>query len=148
MKIKNGYIRIKKLKMNKLLPEMILEILLKSTQYEIGNMNLVCKKFNEIIKKNTKILNKRRIMISAGCQNSMVLVSGKVYYWGDNRAGQCNVPKDLSNVKTICLGRNYTLALTDTGVVCWYDDEYKKCNIPKNLSGVKDIAVGSGHFII
>lgn len=43
-------------------------------------------------------------MIAAGGEHSMVLVSGKVYCWGNNEYGQCNVPKGLSGVKAIDAG--------------------------------------------
>ena len=71
---------------------------------------------------------------------------GSVIGWGLNGYGQCDVPKDLSNVVSVSVGESHSLALKSNGtVVAWGDNRFGQCDIPADLSGVIDIAAGHSH---
>jgi hypothetical protein len=70
--------------------------------------------------------------------------SGTVVAWGDNSAGELNVPAGLSDVTAISAGPDFGLALKSDGtVVAWGDDYLGQTNVPAGLSGVIAISAGS-----
>ncbi len=69
--------------------------------------------------------------------------SGTVACWGDNSAGQGNVPSGLTNVVAISAGDYFNLALTKSGkVVAWGNNTYGQTNVPAGLSNVVAISAG------
>jgi hypothetical protein len=59
--------------------------------------------------------------ITAGSAHSMALSrEGKVFAWGENMHGECNVPEGLGPVKAISAGHGFSAALrTDGTAVMW-----------------------------
>jgi hypothetical protein len=56
--------------------------------------------------------------IAAGGKHALALLNdGSVKAWGDNSAGQCNVPEFPTNVLTIAAGAEHSLALLSNGRV-------------------------------
>src|ERR1035441_6721633 len=70
---------------------------------------------------------------------------GSAVAWGDSTYGQCNVPRDLTNVVSIAAGYQHSLALkADGAVVAWGENDFLQTNVPPGLSNVKAIAAGWG----
>jgi hypothetical protein len=70
---------------------------------------------------------------------------GTVVVWGDNSAGQTNVPAGLSNVVAVAAGGYHSLALKNDGkVLVWGDNSTNQTSIPAGLSNV--VAISSGYF--
>ena len=68
---------------------------------------------------------------------------GTVVAWGDNLAGQINVPTGLSNVVAVTAGAVHSVALKADGtVVAWGSNSGGQTNVPAGLSGVKAISAG------
>ena len=94
-------------------------------------------------------------MRSAGVLLSVLLAvdsfAGRVVSWGDNDAGQTNVPPNLSNVVAIAAGNWHTLALKADGtLVAWGGEggyNYGQGIVPEGLAGVKAIACGFWHNV-
>ncbi|MDB6112916.1 MAG: hypothetical protein JWR69_4666, partial [Pedosphaera sp.] len=71
---------------------------------------------------------------------------GRVWAWGYNASGQCNVPADLTNAIAIAGGESHSLALRSDGtVVAWGGNNYGQINVPPGLAGVTAIAAGPDH---
>ncbi len=85
------------------------------------------------------------VAISAFGEQSLALTaSGAVVSWGNNSAGQRNIPAGLTNVTAIAAGDYFDLALTTAGkVVAWGSNTYGQTNVPAGLSNVVAIAAGS-----
>lgn len=67
----------------------------------------------------------------------------QVVAWGDNSAGQTNVPTGLSQVIAIAAGDQHTLALKSDGtVVAWGQGAFHATAVPAGLSDVVAIAAG------
>ena len=61
--------------------------------------------------------------------------------WGDNTAGQCNVPAGLSNVMAIAAGSGHSVALLNTNtLVAWGDNRSGQANIPVDQAVTNIIA--------
>jgi hypothetical protein len=57
-------------------------------------------------------------MIAAGWDHILALNSdGMVVAWGDNIAGECTVPANLTNVLAIAAGGHHSLALNSDGTL-------------------------------
>jgi hypothetical protein len=68
---------------------------------------------------------------------------GSVTVWGDDSAGQANIPAGLSNAVAIGSGEYHGVALkTDSTVTAWGDDTYGQTNLPAGLSNVVAVAGG------
>ncbi len=66
-----------------------------------------------------------------------------VVAWGDNGAGQCDVPPGLTNAIGVAGGFDFSLALKADGtVVAWGKSIGGVTNIPANLTNVTSIAAG------
>jgi len=87
--------------------------------------------------------------IAGGGSHSLLLKSdGTVVAWGDNSAGQTNVPTGLSNVVSVAAGQNHSLALRFDGtVVAWGGNASGQTNVPSGLSNVVAIAGGDTHSL-
>lgn len=72
---------------------------------------------------------------------------GTVVAWGDNQAGQTNVPVGLSNVVAVSAGANHSVALRADGRVVAWGSNLAVTNLPPSLSGVKAIAAGKSFTI-
>jgi alpha-tubulin suppressor-like RCC1 family protein len=77
------------------------------------------------------------VAITAGRDHSVALKKdGTVVAWGQNDAGQTNVPAGLSHVTAISAGNAHTLALKSDGtVVAWGSDSQGQCDVPAGLTG-------------
>lgn len=63
--------------------------------------------------------------------------------WGDNGAGQIDVPLNQTNVVAISAGWDFNLALGPDGTVtAWGDNSCGITNVPVGLSGVIEVAAG------
>lgn len=64
--------------------------------------------------------------MAAGLQHGLAVTTGrKVVAWGDNSAGQIDVPRDLSNVVSVAAGERFSAALTAEGaLVIWGTNSY------------------------
>ncbi len=83
--------------------------------------------------------------ISAGHFHTMVLNhNGEVRAWGDNRYGQCAIPKAAqTDVIAIAAGGNHSLVLrADGSVVAWGEDFCGECVVPVNAINITQIAAG------
>ena len=68
--------------------------------------------------------------------------------WGDNTAGQTNVPLGLTNVLAIAAGgSNCLVRLSDNSVVAWGANHYGQATPPPGLSDVGKVAVGGSHCL-
>jgi alpha-tubulin suppressor-like RCC1 family protein len=75
--------------------------------------------------------------------NLALKADGTVVAWGDDFAGQVDVPEGLSNVVAVTAGQFHSVALRSDGqVVAWGDNGYGQTNVPAGLSGVKAISAG------
>jgi len=84
---------------------------------------------------------------AAGSHNLALKSNGTVVAWGDNAAGQNNIPAGLSGVTAIAAGAHHSLALKNDGtVLAWGCGVYNngQCTVPTGLSGV--VAIGGGHI--
>ncbi len=73
---------------------------------------------------------------------------GSVFAWGNNTAGQTNVPAGLSNVIAIAAGQWHSLAVLANGtVVGWGTNNYGQARPPPGLSNVLTVAAGRGHSL-
>ena len=77
---------------------------------------------------------------------------GKVHVWGNNYAGQLDVPASLSNAVAIASGGTHCLALRENGnVTAWgwnYYNNYGQTNIPAGLTNIISLAAGGRHSLV
>jgi hypothetical protein len=87
------------------------------------------------------------VAVAAGGTHALALrENGTIVAWGNNSAGQTNVPTNLSNVMAVAAGAAHSLALKNDGtVVAWGDNTYGQTNVVTNLPPVKFIAAGANH---
>lgn len=70
----------------------------------------------------------------------------RVFGWGNNEVGQCDVPANITNAVMICGGGGQSLALLDNGTVrAWGQNSSGQGSAPSGLSGVAMIASGWYH---
>ena len=89
------------------------------------------------------------VAIAAGAFHSLALrYDGTVMAWGDNSAGQTNVPPGLNNVVAVAAGGFNSLALkSDGSVVAWGYDSSGQASVPAGLTNVVAIAAGYLHSL-
>ena len=69
----------------------------------------------------------------------------KVAAWGDNSAGQLQVPQNLTNAVAVARGWLHSLALQADGTVrAWGGNTYGQCNVPASATNVVALGGGSG----
>jgi Regulator of chromosome condensation (RCC1) repeat len=74
--------------------------------------------------------------------------SASVVAWGDNSAGQTNLPAGLGDVASISAGYEHALALrTDGTVVAWGLNNFGQSNVPPGLTNVAAISAGNFHSL-
>ena len=71
-----------------------------------------------------------------------------VVAWGDDNAGQTDVPAGLTNAIDVAGGYIFSVALKADGtVIGWGDNTYGQTNIPSGLTNVTAIAAGGAHVL-
>lgn len=82
------------------------------------------------------------VAISAGSTHQMALAAdGRIFAWGGNSSGQCNVPAGLTNAVQIAAANRHSAALfADGTVVAWGSNQSGQTNIPAGLVNVVEIA--------
>lgn len=108
--------------------------------------NVVCigsKKFDIPEKYAHKIV----IAIICGANHVAAITYDKTLVcWGNNSAGQCDVPADLKNVVFVHCGDSVTMAVTTEGnVVCWGCKYAKKCKVPAEAINIVFVDSGIYH---
>lgn len=67
-----------------------------------------------------------------------------IVVWGDNEAGQYDVPSPNSGFVAVAAGSNHNLGLKRHGsVVLWGRNNYHQCDLPNPNSGFVAIAAGN-----
>jgi alpha-tubulin suppressor-like RCC1 family protein len=80
---------------------------------------------------------------------SAASVPGIVFAWGDNSAGQTNIPPDLTDVTAIAGGLGHSLALKSDGtVVGWGSNGYTETTAHPWVTNVAAIAAGHEFSLI
>jgi len=74
-------------------------------------------------------------------------VPGTVATWGNDRAGQLDVPAGLAGIVALAAGDTHSLALTNGGVVGWGSDSYGQLDVPAGLANVRQVAAGGNHSL-
>ena len=55
---------------------------------------------------------------------------GRVFAWGNNEYGQCDVPEGLTGVVEITAGGGHVVAVKeDGGIVAWGRNDYGQCDV-------------------
>ncbi len=73
---------------------------------------------------------------------------GSILAWGDNAAGQCNVPEPNTGFTAVAAGSWHSLGLTAGGeVVAWGDNSAGQCDVPSPHPGFIAIAAGGRHSL-
>ncbi len=68
--------------------------------------------------------------------------------WGDNAAGQLEIPPGLSNIVAVSAGGEHSLALrADGSVVAWGDNSAGQTNVPAVVQNVVAMAAGELHNV-
>jgi phosphodiesterase/alkaline phosphatase D-like protein len=76
-------------------------------------------------------------------QSTLTIDTQIVLAWGDDSAGEIDVPANLSNVVALAGGGNFSLALLSNGTVTgWGDNTFGETSIP-GINNVVAIAAGS-----
>jgi len=87
--------------------------------------------------------------IAGGVFHSLAIKDGRVWAWGDNSAGQTNVPSEAqSGMTAIAGGGAFSLALNaEGGVIAWGSDHIVT-NMPGTVTnGVSQISAGVWHAL-
>jgi hypothetical protein len=68
--------------------------------------------------------------------------------WGNDSAGQCDVPAGITNALMVAGGGGQSLALLNGGtVVAWGQNAYGQGSVPTNLAGITMITAGWYHNV-
>lgn len=83
--------------------------------------------------------------VSVGNSHTCSIVNNQVSCWGDNSAGQLNIPDNINNPRMMSSGSWHTCVLEDEGVVCWGNDRIPSLKQPpQKLVNVKELKSGAG----
>lgn len=70
-------------------------------------------------------------------------VNNQTYAWGDNSAGQCQIPASLTNAQAVAGGYRHSLGLRNDGtVMAWGFNNFGQTNVPVGLTNVAAVAGG------
>jgi hypothetical protein len=68
--------------------------------------------------------------------------------WGDDSAGQLDMPMEATNILTVAAGGDHNLALrADGSVVAWGDNSLGQSSVPPSATNVAAIAAGESHSL-
>jgi hypothetical protein len=68
--------------------------------------------------------------------------------WGDDSAGQLDMPVEATNILTVTAGADHNLALrADGGIVAWGDNSFGQINVPSSATNIVAIAAGENHSL-
>jgi alpha-tubulin suppressor-like RCC1 family protein len=85
-----------------------------------------------------------------GCVTGLVaqISVSSVLAWGDNSAGQLDVPMGTSDIVAMAAGGDHSLALGANGtIVAWGDNSSGQNNVPQSASNIIAIADGESHSL-
>ncbi|MCS7089178.1 MAG: immunoglobulin domain-containing protein [Verrucomicrobiota bacterium] len=83
--------------------------------------------------------------VSAGCRVSVLEHPGSLRAWGDNIAGQCDIPSNLNDIVAAAGGDFHTVALRRDGtVLAWGSNAEGQTKVPR--SGVRIVAIAAGAY--
>ncbi|MEE8572611.1 MAG: FlgD immunoglobulin-like domain containing protein, partial [Gemmatimonadota bacterium] len=87
------------------------------------------------------------VVVAGGSSHSQGLKSdGTIVAWGNNYAGQCNVPEPNADFVAVAAGRSYNLGLKSDGtIVTWGCDIRGQCDVPLPRAGFVAVAAGYWH---
>jgi hypothetical protein len=84
------------------------------------------------------------LQLAAPC----VFAGNQVLAWGQNNAGQIEVPQGLTDISAISGGASHSVALRNNGTVeCWGHNLFGQSTPPDGLSNVAAIAAGGVHTL-
>ena len=90
------------------------------------------------------------VEVAAGEYHTVArLGDGSVVAWGDNGAGQCNVPAlpgGFSYVEIAAGGYHTVARLSDGSVVAWGNNGNGQCNVPALPSGLSYVEISGGGY--
>ena len=87
---------------------------------------------------------------SYGCVTGLVaqLSVSPILAWGDNSAGQLDMPIGTSDIVALSAGGDHNLALRANGtVVAWGDNSSGQSDVPASLNNVVALAAGDSHSL-
>jgi alpha-tubulin suppressor-like RCC1 family protein len=68
--------------------------------------------------------------------------------WGDDSAGQLDVPIGTTDVVAVAVGGDHSLALrSDGSVVAWGDNSFGQSSVPQSVSSIVSLAAGDSHSL-
>src|SRR5437016_1051343 len=77
------------------------------------------------------------VLVLTHCALSLSHAGGQVYSWGDNSAGQSQVPPGLTNAQAVAGGYRHSLALRPDGtVVAWGFNNFGQTNVPPSATNI------------
>merc|ERR1711916_269141 len=90
------------------------------------------------------------VAVAAGSWHTCLLqASGRLWCFGRNREGQCDVPSNLKGVTVVAAGSRHTCVLQANGeVVCFGDNRAGQCSVPPGLGRVIAVAAGDSHTCV
>jgi alpha-tubulin suppressor-like RCC1 family protein len=86
-----------------------------------------------------------------GCVTGLVaqLSVSPLLAWGDNSAGQLDVPIGTTDVVAVATGGDHSLALrSDGSVVAWGDNSFGQSSVPQSASNIVALAAGDSHSLV
>ena len=73
-------------------------------------------------------------------------VAGEGSGWGDDAAGQCDVPPALPPVRSLAAGARHTVVALENGtVIAWGDGGSGQCTPPQHISRTQQVSAGRAH---
>jgi hypothetical protein len=88
------------------------------------------------------------VLILSSLWSAQTAFAGSIVAWGDNRAGQCNIPSPNSDFIAIAAVELHSLGLKEDGsIIAWGSNGEGQCNIPSPNSGFIAIAAGGYHSL-
>lgn len=86
------------------------------------------------------------VMTGGGHIVALNRIDNRLYAWGNNSHGQCNVPN--KHFVAMACGDNHTAAITNEGhMVVWGDNSLHQCDTPAEVVHVRSVAAGANHTV-